>query len=326
MSSSSVRSRFGRAAFLGIAYGAGAMIVLGWFDNLHPFLRATLPIRAAVVTGIGVAVHGRWLRQDRGEVALFWTGLALVLLRLVFLGEVPVERAALNAISAGSLMLPLALLVAPARHRTRWTVITLALCVGSSAVAIIPLMPAGFVALTAYLVFLWAILMALDRHARSADEAWSMALSDALTGLPNRRAVQLQLERAVANGGAAALLIADLDEFKTLNDVEGHAAGDVALREVADALRGVVTEPSSVGRWGGEEFVLLLRDRDTADAPGIAERARAAVARASPVTTSIGMAHLTPEDDPFSWMHRADVALYRAKANGRDRVETDPAR
>ena len=117
----------------------------------------------------------------------------------------------------------------------------------------------------------------------------------------------------------------DLDRFKALNDAAGHAAGDDALRLVAMALVDVVTDRSLVGRWGGEEFVLLLHGPDALHAAAVAERIRVTVAASSPVTASIGVATRRPDDDILSWMSRADAALYRAKSAGRNRVEFAPS-
>lgn len=321
-------SRFGRRAFLGVVYVAAGMIVLTWFDDLHPVLRATLPARAAAVASLGVAVQLGVLRQSPAERIMFWLGLGMAVTRVWFLGDASVERAALIVIAAIALMLPLALLLAPRRQRLPWGAATVLLCLAAGGRSILPTAPGGFVALSAFVALFWTLLSVLERHARSADEAWGIAHTDQLTGLANRRAVMLRLEEQIGRDtdeGPSCLLMVDLDRFKALNDASGHAAGDEALRLVAGALPDVVTDWSSVGRWGGEEFVLLLRGPDAVDAVDVAERVRVAIAATSPVTASVGVARLRPDDDVFSWMSRADAALYRAKAAGRNRVEIAPS-
>ena len=328
MASPLTPSRFGRRAFLGIVCVATAMIVLSWFDDLHPVLRVTLPARAAAIAGIGAAVHLGVVRQSAAERLLFWLGLGMAVARVWFLGAVSVERAALVVIAAVALMLPLALLLAPRHRRLSWGAATVLLCLVAGARSILPEAPGGFVALTAFAALFWTLLGILERHARSADEAWGIAHTDQLTGLANRRAVLHQLEEHIGTGpdhGPTSLLMVDLDRFKALNDAAGHAAGDDALRLVAMALVDVVTDRSLVGRWGGEEFVLLLHGPDALHAAAVAERIRVTVAASSPVTASIGVATRRPDDDILSWMSRADAALYRAKSAGRNRVEFAPS-
>ncbi len=159
---------------------------------------------------------------------------------------------------------------------------------------------------------------------------------DALTGLLNRRAweralalARHQLRRKPTD---VALLVIDIDHFKRLNDQHGHAAGDLALVAVADALRQVARVTDAVARLGGEEFGVLLPDTSSEGALIAAERVREAVAglrvphaqTALQMTVSVGVAVLPPDAwRAEQWeqaLARADQALYRAKAEGRDRV------
>jgi diguanylate cyclase (GGDEF)-like protein len=118
-----------------------------------------------------------------------------------------------------------------------------------------------------------------------------------------------------------------------LNDTQGHAAGDVALRRVADAMRGELRQSDALYRYGGEEFVALLPDVDLAVAERIVERIRAGVERlaiSNPrvpnrvLTISAGVTMLGPTESPESAIQRADEAAYRAKGRGRNRVEATP--
>jgi diguanylate cyclase (GGDEF)-like protein len=168
---------------------------------------------------------------------------------------------------------------------------------------------------------------------RNLSIAELRAATDALTGLPNNRAVQDTVRRMVAQALRAqsplAVALLDLDRFKQINDTYGHGRGDEVLATVAEAMRGAVRESDFVGRYGGEEFVILLPDTDLAGARVVAENVRLAVAQLSlatvdrAITASIGVAVL-PEDgsDSDTLVRNADRALYAAKSNGRNRVET----
>lgn len=157
----------------------------------------------------------------------------------------------------------------------------------------------------------------------------ALALEDPLTGLLNRRGFFRELSRAIAYrtryGTEAALMLADLDRFKPINDAHGHAVGDRALQHLAAVLRGSVRASDSVGRLGGDEFALILWKVDEAAARQKAVALEAAVA-SSPVATeaatlalgvSIGVAMLQPADTTDSALARADAAMYVRKAERR---------
>jgi diguanylate cyclase (GGDEF)-like protein len=158
------------------------------------------------------------------------------------------------------------------------------------------------------------------------------AATDALTGLPNNRAVQDTLRRMVAHAGravsplSAALL--DLDHFKRINDTLGHGRGDEVLAAVAATLRSSLRDSDFVGRYGGEEFLLLLPDTGKREARLVAEKVRVAVEATAvhnldlKVSASLGVATL-PDDcgDADTLLRAADRALYAAKGGGRNRVE-----
>ena len=158
-----------------------------------------------------------------------------------------------------------------------------------------------------------------------------MARTDMLTGMVNRRhgATMLAAACAAAAGRESlAVVMADVDHFKRINDHHGHAAGDAVLRAVAGVMRDGIVSGETAVRWGGEEFLLVLPDCDAAGALARAERLRLALS-ASPVdaggqrhgvTASLGCAILGPGETPEALVARADEALYAAKAAGRDRV------
>ncbi len=167
------------------------------------------------------------------------------------------------------------------------------------------------------------------RHRQTSRRMHALALTDELTGLPNRRAVLTRLDELLRAEHACAALIVDLDHFKVINDRLGHLVGDEVLRAVAAVLRDAVRPPMFVGRMGGEEFLLVLPDAMAEAARHVAERVRAAVAQldvsrwpgSGALSVSIGMTVARPGADTVSdVLRRADEALYAAKAAGRNRV------
>jgi diguanylate cyclase len=160
----------------------------------------------------------------------------------------------------------------------------------------------------------------------------ALATRDELTGLLNRRAMVelLDAEQQHADGTRLPWCIAilDVDHFKRINDRYGHAAGDEALRAVAAVCTGIIRSCDSVARWGGEEFVVLLREVDMPSAQAAAERIRATLESSAvrfegatvELTVSIGVAAHVKAEDVASTLARADRALYEAKAAGRNRV------
>ncbi len=163
---------------------------------------------------------------------------------------------------------------------------------------------------------------------RVASAATIMAETDQLTGLANRRKILHLIDLAIAaarqDGSALSVAIFDIDHFKGINDTFGHAVGDQVLCRVARATEGALRTTDAVGRFGGEEFVLLLPHATPDAAMVVAERVRTAIQAggggpgAPRVTTSIGIAPLAPGDTVDLLLHRADTALYVAKRDGRN--------
>lgn len=179
-------------------------------------------------------------------------------------------------------------------------------------------------------------LRALQRDLSVAQES---AERDPLTGLPNRRALEQALVRAVdtARRADAALSIAfcDIDNFKRLNDVHGHAVGDRVLRLVGDCLSEDADDRTFVGRQGGEEFIVLFEGLPVIEAAARIDAIREALSQrmlrsrsdGTPigrVTFSAGVAALAGNEGTEELLHRADQALYRAKEGGRNQVVIDP--
>lgn len=163
-----------------------------------------------------------------------------------------------------------------------------------------------------------------------------VAARDALTNVQSRRwldaALPKMCEAKKTGCDALSIAVVDVDHFKRVNDQHGHLAGDAVLVEVARTLRAALRPTDFVARFGGEEFVVILPHARLGGAQIAAERLRQAVAAANmpthdgaalpSVTVSIGVAELLDGDDANSLMERADTVLYRAKRNGRNRVES----
>jgi diguanylate cyclase (GGDEF)-like protein len=170
------------------------------------------------------------------------------------------------------------------------------------------------------------------RHHRAVQR---QALVDSLTGLANRRLCEAALEKEIGRadrfGEPLSLVVADIDDFKNVNDRYGHATGDEVLKEFARALQDTVREIDLAGRWGGEEFVVGLPGTDLAGGVRLAERVRAALAQRTVkapngerlrVTASLGVAEFDGHRGLTELLADADAALYRAKRGGKDRVAT----
>ena len=195
----------------------------------------------------------------------------------------------------------------------------------------------GMVAGLLLLVVL-ALLLRRMRQAnlrlRHSNEALKVATErDPLTGLANRRHFRAVMQQGAAARFEGTLLLLDLDHFKRINDRHGHAAGDLVLMDIAQRLQGVLREEDLTVRWGGEEFLVLVRQLQPDQVEALAERLLAVVGgrpvfhdqEAVAVTASIGFASfpLPPAREPVSWEQALDVvdtALYLAKAHGRNRA------
>jgi diguanylate cyclase (GGDEF)-like protein len=176
-------------------------------------------------------------------------------------------------------------------------------------------------------------VVALD-NARLHRIVERQAMIDGLTGLPNRRQCEETLADELARverfGGPLSVVVADLDWFKDINDRYGHPAGDTVLREFAELLQETVRDVDLAGRWGGEEFLLILPGTDLPGGAQVAERIRVALAgrivlavdgTPMPVTASFGVAATLPEMTASELFAAADAAMYEAKRAGKNRVQ-----
>lgn len=185
---------------------------------------------------------------------------------------------------------------------------------------------------------LLALVLGLYRsRITRSRELERVARTDPLTGLANRRDMMERLEAAradcVKDGRVHSLILADLDDFKEVNDRYGHGVGDEVLQQLAQRLGAVVKVRDVVGRWGGEEFVILLPETDADGARVVAENLRAAVAGSKfsssagefSLTLTMGVAELTSALSVDQVVQRADVAMYRGKEAGKNRSVVHPS-
>lgn len=179
------------------------------------------------------------------------------------------------------------------------------------------------------LLVVWITGMALTRYQRRLEE---MATTDKLTGLLNRQALDILFQQSISlarrTGEPLCVVLADLDHFKVVNDQHGHLLGDRALRRAAGILRQNLRASDVVSRWGGEEFLIILKACDLEAATALAEKLRlgfegdAELDGLAPegLTLSLGVTQYAPGESLESLVARADAALYQAKQQGRNRV------
>jgi diguanylate cyclase (GGDEF)-like protein len=187
-----------------------------------------------------------------------------------------------------------------------------------------------------YITLLSVLAVLKERYIRSGLQTETLirlATRDAVTGAHNRRYLDLLLKSALDQAQRYArpvsVILIDIDRFKQVNDAHGHGAGDRILRQFAELIQPHIRAADHFGRWGGEEFLSIGMETDLEHARQFAERLRGLVAEhlfeyIGSMTASFGVAAYRIGDAPETLIARADAALYRAKSNGRNRVECEP--
>lgn len=284
---------------------AGAAIWIGacQFDSFYGSDQARIILSSTILaTYTLLSAREVWYARDR-ELISRWPTLALLILHAGFL----LARIAF----AGTLRFP------PVSGQSHGTVV------------VVMALEALF---AAFCVAFLRVSMAKERAELEQRKA---ALTDPLTGIANRRAFfdrgEPLLERTIADRRTAALLLFDLDRFKQVNDTAGHQAGDSVLKTFSDLVAASMRPSDLFGRLGGEEFAWLLLNTSTAEALQAAERVRREFAAMrfpnleTKATVSVGVAMASDAGRNLqALLARADLALYRAKAEGRDRVAPAP--
>lgn len=182
----------------------------------------------------------------------------------------------------------------------------------------------------AFLFFVSRVRERLRHSEVAAERMKRLAETDELTGLRNRRRIEAllhtEIERCQRYGSSLSVVIFDIDDFKVFNDAHGHDFGDFVLREVAQVVGRHLRTSDELGRWGGEEFLILAAETPAERAYEVTEKLRRVLAEhdfgtAGRVCASFGIATLDPTDSGTTLVGRADAALYRAKTQGKNRVE-----
>lgn len=273
-------------------------VLICGFLALGAYVFKTRKVRLASVTLAILAVGGVLATvYINGPQQVFWAFPALVgvfyLIRLR-------EAIACALITLFALIPPM--LAAGAPHETTTALITIII---TSALAV-------------------AFAMVTNRQ---RTQLLQLATKDPLTGAGNRRALDTKLRDVVntfrRTGAPASLLMLDLDHFKSVNDILGHAAGDQILKNVTEIINLRIRVTDSLYRIGGEEFVVVLEGADVKQAAHLAEQLRTLVdanelVPEHAVTISLGVAELRSGESPYDWLHRADAAMYAAKDAGRN--------
>lgn len=191
-----------------------------------------------------------------------------------------------------------------------------------------------YLANAAYIVLLMVSVRLNEQYVRVrtlAETMTHLAHTDTLIQIANRReldvAIAREINRAIRHSQPLSLIMFDLDHFKQVNDTYGHDTGDTVLKKAAHTVRGLLRIPDLLGRWGGEEFLIITPQTDSAQASALAERLRQAIAscsleRVGSITASFGVAQYRSQESPAEWLNRADDALYTAKQGGRNQVAT----
>lgn len=192
-----------------------------------------------------------------------------------------------------------------------------------------------YLANVAYIILLMVGVRLNEQYIRVhtvAETMTHLANTDALMQISNRRELEAtidrEINRAIRHNQPLSAVLFDLDHFKHVNDNYGHQVGDTVLQETARLVQATLRITDFLGRWGGEEFLVIAPQTDCIQAHGLAERLRNAIAvhphkRAGKVTASFGVAQYEPGTSPDAWLKCADDALYAAKQSGRNRVATE---
>ena len=350
------KNRIPALAWWGAAYLIGVFSIIAW--SLEGLVSPPLPIGVAnAVLFIAFGTMWNAARVFHGRLVLVSAligGAAVWLLACLFVdfAQRPTARIVLSSAIVASYTLVTATELWRERRKTlrhRWPAVFIPILYAAVFLFSIPLtnllpggratakLSSGWVALLVLETMLYAVgtafivlVLATERTLRIHKDA---ALTDELTGLFNRRGVlqaaQGLILQQARKGEAISALMFDLDHFKSINDRFGHAIGDQTLHLFAATAAASMRASDIVGRFGGEEFAALLPG-NLADAKMVAERVRSAFQTGAGTvagcnlnaTVSVGAASGPPGTDIVALLAAADAALYRAKANGRNRIET----
>jgi diguanylate cyclase len=332
--------RFARRLYppriVGLFLGCFCIGVVLWQDGAHPALWAALVFNGLLWPHLAYWIASRSAAPRRAEMrnlvvdSAFGGAWIAVMKFDLFPSALLLSMLSMDKISAGGTRLL-------ARSATAMALA----CAAAAALNGFAFEPessmlsiaAGLPLLLVYPLLVGIVTYRLSRRVRAQNQRLAeIGRTDGLSGVPNRAhwedAVESEFQRQRRNPGSASLMMIDVDHFKSINDRYGHVAGDEVIRAVAMVLRESVRGQDMVGRYGGEEFGVVLPETGAEGAAVIAERIRQRIEGRVMVardgircTVSVGIAACDPEmGDRLDWIARADRALYRAKALGRNRV------
>lgn len=312
------------------------------------FDRVASPVLAVGLSALLVGLLGRWLSPRVAGLGLFAFVVIALSGRLFAWTLEPVtagqSEVVLSVLALGGVVYALAFVLFGTKHGVRASLVAYTLLsigpgiaiatdttVGTDAdwrVFAVALLISGQGILIALLWLLASRLEQLVETRTAAQLLEAQAFTDPLTGVANRRRLHDEAERLLTQSRRyhhpLSLVLVDVDWFKSVNDRFGHDVGDEVLIEIVDRVRHTVRNADVLGRWGGEEFLVLAPHTDHAAAYGLAERCRRAIAAgptaAGDVTASFGVATTGRDDDLRALQRRADLGLYAAKCRGRNRV------
>lgn len=329
-----------RATYWLLPLGALAFIGTGLMlgSQMHLVDRYCIPVLAVLMVVLELALWRKWL-----SVKTVWQITLVVVASYVLLALTYETASGFSpGLSPTTLWFPVAYLITfvifPPAQAMRLTVLYYLLGMAAMTVGTVLSPNQRLGGLNDYMQFAlsnlaYIVLIGIYNRLRTQfAQMQQMAHSDPLTGVSNRRHMQSLLEQELSRAERYhqpfSLLLLDLDRFKQVNDVNGHAIGDQVLREVALLLDNTMRESDALSRWGGEEFLVLAPATDLTQAVHLAQRlnlvvAGSRIAGGLHITVSVGVACYELGDSLEKMLQRADVALYRAKSSGRNRVEVE---
>ena len=336
---------FKRRVYLWVSAAGALVTLLPWALNLSggfpPALAAwAYPAATLLSASFWLALWRGWVGFQVAERGLF-LGLAVLLLALQLFSNLKGEVASFQ-LQLSLLSTVLVAYLAYPQRQAAWLSLLLfgqsLMCAVTTAVwlgrpALSLLQPSLQLQIGAALAQLWVALnynLQAENERRRADDLYDQARRDPLTRMANRRALYEVLALHLAQGRPLAVILLDLDLFKAINDNYGHQVGDEVLRSLGTLLQAQVRQGDAVGRWGGEEFLMVLPNTEPVQARTVAEQLLHAIrGHVWPagvlITASLGVSSARPGELQEQLMERADRCLYRAKAQGRNRAEDDSA-
>lgn len=347
----SIKRRVYLVAFPLIGLALAVFTVLAWRSDVTGSIdKWGFPLGFAIIVGATVAVWFQWVRLRWLEYALLATAIGGLMALMVYtgLGIDHTDAEATAILWWSGYWLPVVygfvFMVFGVRIGTLLSiaVYSVALVMGMSHF-IDPaghtehqllMLGHGYLSNIVIIVLLTGVATILQRQARHSDRLEGEVHTDVLTGLPNRRLMSRlivdEMARAERYGRPFSIVLFDLDHFKVVNDRYGHPLGDEVLKQIGPMLADHVRETDTIGRWGGEEFLVVLPEMDVRDASRMAERLRRVIADGSfaagvHMTASFGVAHYVKGESMASLLERVDRELYSAKDAGRNRVSPTPS-